>query len=156
MSSRSTRSLSSPWTRTRAATLSMRTARIKASSSKSSTTLLERSLATVSIRMRVVHKCSSSRITNSISFIKTRKPDKPTVTVTLTEETTIEINGEKATLADLQQKIGVQVNVDVNEKDKTAYSITIREKKVKKAKPAKPQKKEDDEKGDGGAEKQAE
>ncbi len=68
----------------------------------------------------------------SISFTKPRKEDKSKFTVTIKEDTVIEINGEKAILADL--KPGMKVIIDINEKDKTAYSVTFTEKKNDKKK----------------------
>lgn len=67
---------------------------------------------------------------NSISFIKVRKEDKTPVTITVKEDTVVEINGQKASLSDL--KAGMTVIVDVNEKDKTAYSIVVKPEKKKK------------------------
>ena len=65
----------------------------------------------------------------SITFFKPRKNNNESFTIIIKEDTVIEINGQKGSLTDL--KVGMQVIVDVNEKDKTAYSVTFREKKKK-------------------------
>ena len=70
---------------------------------------------------------------DSISFFKVRKEDKTPFTVTVNDETKIEVNGEKATLADI--KVGMTIIIDADIRDKKlAYTIMVKPPKNKKEK----------------------
>ena len=69
----------------------------------------------------------------NITFIKPRKENNLEHTVSITDETTIEIDGKKASFSDI--KVGMSLIIDVIGKkgeDKTAFSIVEVKKRKKK------------------------